>query len=148
MPPSVLAQHPEAELVLELRHPLGVYEVVVVLARELRPALGELLRRAGRGELAERGEEVLEARGPDDLEQVRRLARRVPERVGDAARLEDVAARPGYVVAVADPDADLAAQDVGELVLVVVDVRRDESARIERVLDDGKRSAGSCRHQS
>jgi hypothetical protein len=115
----VLAQHLEAVLALELGHPLGVHEVMVVFACEFGAPLGELLRRAGLGELAQLGEEPPEPRGPDDLEQVRRLGTGVPEGVRDAARLEDVAARSSYVVPVADPYPDLSAQNVGQLVLPV-----------------------------
>jgi hypothetical protein len=50
-----------------------VHEVVVVSARQLRAPFGELLWRTARRQLAELGEEVLEAGRGDDLDQQRRL---------------------------------------------------------------------------
>jgi hypothetical protein len=117
-----------------------VHEVVVICAREFCAPLGELLRRAALGDLAQLSEEVVAPGGRGDLDRVRRFGTGVPERVRDAARLEDLAAGPGDVVAVADPYPDLSADDVGELVLPVVGVRRNEPPGIERLLDDRESS--------
>jgi hypothetical protein len=119
-----------------------VHEVVVVGAGDLGAALLELLRRARLDELGQLGEELLEPGRDDELDEMRRLRPRVPERVRDILGLEDVAPGTGDVVAVADAHADLAADDVGQLVLAVVDVRRDQPARVERVLDDRDGAAG------
>lgn len=74
---------------------------------------------------AEFAEEVLEARGGDDLDRPCVVGSRVPDGVGDAARLADPGTRLGGEFLVADQDADATVDDIGELVFGVVQVRGD-----------------------
>src|SRR5215217_3583035 len=59
-----------------------------------------------------------------------------------AARLHDVSARTEHDLLVLGPEADLALEHDGELILAVVDVGQDDSADLEGVFDDGEGPTG------
>src|SRR5207248_328062 len=123
----------------ELRHP--VHEVTLVVPGRDRLVLRTARLGASREELGNLNEIVLEARLADDFKQPRRLIGRIPERVGDTARLVDVSAgsRLGHFVPHSNPDTAL--ENVRQLVFHHVRVRRDETSRIDRVLDNRETAA-------
>src|SRR5512132_2877091 len=85
---------------------------------------------------------VLEARRGDDLDRAGVVRSRIPEGVGDAARLADRGPRVGGELLLADQDADATFDEVGELVFGVVQVRGDQAAGFDGYLADGERAAG------
>jgi hypothetical protein len=62
--------------------------------------------------------------------------------VEDTTRLPDVGACSGFYLSITDPRPDGTFEDVGQLVLVVVDVGVHEDARLHGMLNDGKPATG------
>src|SRR2546423_14401018 len=91
---------------------------------------------ACREKLGNLNEIILEARLADDFKEPGRLIGRVPEGVRNTTRLVDVSAgsRLGHFVPHSHPDTAL--ENVRQLVLHRVCVRRAEASRIDRVLDN------------
>src|SRR5437016_7002514 len=85
-------------------------------------------------------EEYFGPGGRDDFHQTGDSVGRIPERVRDSARLQDVVPRTRQENLVADSSAELTLHDVGILVRVMVQMRWNESSRLEGMFDDGKRS--------
>src|SRR5438132_8899291 len=100
------------------------------------------LRETLREQFSRFGEELFEPRWRDDFHQTGDSVGRIPERVRDSARLQDVVPRTRQENLVADSSAELTFHDVGILVRVMVQMRWNESSRLEGMLHDGKRSVG------
>src|SRR5438132_13172096 len=109
----------------------------MVLGREGAQAFD--LRGTLREQFSRFGEELFEPRRRDDFHQTGHFVGRIPERVRDCARLQDVVARTRQENLVADSSAELTFHDVGILVRVMVQMRWNESSRLEGMFDDGKR---------
>src|SRR6185312_3212464 len=127
-----LSREDDAEALDEPGDAAGVHLERVALAEGAEiGGIGD--RRAA--QLDELGEEALEARRRDDLEDPARLVARVPEGVPLAAGLEDEVAGPGLEDLVAEEGAHAAFDHVAVLVLAVVPVQRGgEGARGHGVL--------------
>ena len=75
----------------------------------------------------------------EDLDDLRGLGARVPERVNDSARLQDIGASGGPVYLFAYHDPDLSFEHVRDLILVCMLVRWSrEYPRLKRMLAYGK----------
>src|SRR5256712_9154624 len=88
------------------------------------------------------GKDFFDPRRRDDFHQTGDSVGRIPERVRDSAWLQDVIPRTRQENLVADSSAELTLHDVGILIRVMVEVRWDESPRLDVMLHDGKRSVG------
>src|SRR2546428_5177832 len=128
----------EFVLLRQLRHPLVPSEGRIVLGREGAHPFD--LRGTLREQFSRFGEEFFEPRRRDDFHQTGDSVGRIPERVRDSARLQDVVARTRQENLVADSSAELTVHDVGILVRVMVQMRWNESSRLDVMFDDGKRS--------
>jgi hypothetical protein len=80
--------------------------------------------------------------GGDDLDRGGVVRSRIPEGVGDATRLADPGTRVGGELLLANQHADATFDDVGELVLGVVQVRGDQATGLDDYLADGEGAAG------
>src|SRR5512133_3532107 len=116
-------------------------EVVVVSRGRGREAL-DVGWAVGAEDPADLAEEVLEARRGDDRDRAGVVRSRIPEGVGDAARLADPGTRVGGELLLADQDADATFDEVGELVFGVVQVGGAQAAGFDGYLADGERAAG------
>ena len=87
-------------------------------------------------QLAQLPEVVLEAAGSDDLDDATGLGAGVPHRVHLTARLGHVAAGTEAYFTVVRPEADLACQHDGMLILAGVPMRGGDEPDRERMLDD------------
>src|SRR3989442_7948818 len=130
----------EFVLLRQLRHPLVPSEGRIVLGRE--GAHPFELRGTLREQFSRFGEEFFEPRWGNDFHQTGHFVGRIPERVRDSAWLPDVIPRTRQENLVADSSAELTLHDVGILIRVMVEVRWDESPRLDVMLHDGKRSVG------
>jgi len=97
--------------------------------------------RAGPGRLGERAHEVLEAGGLGH-EQEACLGRADHERMGDVAGPVDEGTRGRLDHPAADPERELALDDVEPLVFAPVDVQRRAGALRREMLDDGDAAVG------
>src|SRR2546422_9746060 len=130
----------EFVLLRQLRRPLVPSEGRIVLGRE--GAQPFELRGTLREQFSRFGEEVFEPRWGNDFHQTGHFVGRIPERVRDSAKLQDVVARTRQENLVADSSAELTLHDVGILVRGMVQMRWNESSRLDVMLHDGKRSVG------
>src|SRR5438270_14030877 len=107
MPRLGFAQKLQSVPRFELRHP--VHEVTLVVPGRDRLVLRTARLGASREKLGNLNEIVFESRLADDFEQPGRLIGRIPERVGDTARLVYVSAgsRLGHFVPHSNPDTAL-----------------------------------------
>src|SRR5437016_2413905 len=112
----------------------------MVLGREGAQAFD--LRGTLREQFSRFGEEFFEPRRRDDFHQTGHFVGRIPERVRDSAWLQDVIPRTRQENLVADSSAELTLHDVGILIRVMVQMRWNESSRLDGMLHDGKRSVG------
>src|SRR4029077_2377454 len=100
---------------------------------------GEVGAAFGGVDVGQLTEEVLEACGRDDLDDLAGRVAGVPERVPLIARLEHPRAGAGSDDLVAEECAELSLEHVGVLVLLRMAMEgRGERARCERVMDDGE----------
>src|SRR5436853_1283676 len=112
----------------------------MVLGREGAQAFD--LRGTLREQFSRFGEEFFEPRWGNDFHQTGHFVGRIPERVRDSVWLQDVIPRTRQENLVADSSAELTLHDVGKLIRVMVEVRWDESPRLDVMLHAGKRSVG------
>src|SRR5919198_6668738 len=125
---------PQPEALEQLGNALELEVMAVALAERGQLIRVRVDRAAHVGELPE---EVLEARGRDDLEDPARLVARVPEGVPLVARLEDEVAGTCLHDVVPEQGAHAPLEHEAVLVLARVEVqRRRERARGHRMLDE------------
>ncbi len=107
-------------------HPISLAEIGVSM--RIQPSLAS--------ELVQLGEEPLEPRWYDDLDDPGRFGAGVPECVGNAAGLQDVRPWRRCDELVAHTCSDRAPYDIADLVLATMGVRRHQGAGRDRVLND------------
>ena len=119
---------------LQFRQP-GAIEDEAILSAEFV----HFLLRCGGWMLHQRGDlfkHVLEAGGGDDLKDASRRRAGIPEGVEDTTRLPHVGTCSRFYFPVTDARPDDTFDDEGQLVLMAVDMRIDEDAWLDGMLND------------